>query len=290
MRSVVLTKLGQVAGVVTLLFWTGCGTTSISDSTSASTSLSTSTSLPTTTLSSPAAETRALAQYWVGDTSRGFRLYREFARLEITPDPITAALRSLVSSQPRDSDYTSLWPIGTKINRVVVDADEVTIDLSFDKLVVGAEGESLAIAQIVWTATAADRSISKVRFTVDGEIVESLAGHVDASGSFVRAPAYEVVSPVWITSPEEGAQTNAKGFSLSGLASTFEANVAWKVFRGGKLIRQGSTTALGAAPAWTPWSVTIDGLTPGEYQFAAMEFSAKDGSLVAQDTKNVTLK
>lgn len=236
------------------------------------------------------AETRALAQYWVADTSRGFRLYREFARLEISPDPITAALRSLVSSQPQDSDYTSLWPVGTTINSVVVDGDEAIVDLSFDKLMVGAKGESLAIAQFVWTVTAADPSIVKVWFTVDGRKVESFAGHVDASGSFVRAPAYEVISPVWITSPQEGSVAGASGFTLSGLASTFEANVVWKVFQGGKVIRQGSTTALGAAPAWTPWSVTIEGLAPGEYQFAAMEFSAMDGSLVAEDTKNVTLK
>ena len=97
-------------------------------------------------------------------------------------------------------------------------------------------------------------------------------------------------SPVWITSPVEGEQKSAQGFTLNGLASTFEANVAWKVFQNGKLIKQGSTTTGGAAPAWKPWSVAIGGLTPGEYQFAAMEISAKDGSLVAQDTKNATLK
>lgn len=146
-RSIVFTKLAQVAAVAILLLLTGCGTTSSSSSTS--TSISTSTSLVATTLSYPTAEIRALAQYWVADTSRGFRLYREFARLEVTPDPITAALRSLVSSQPRDSDYTSLWPVDTTINSVVVDGHEATIDLSFDKLNVGAEGESLAIAQFV---------------------------------------------------------------------------------------------------------------------------------------------
>jgi hypothetical protein len=233
---------------------------------------------------------RALAQYWVADTARGFRLYREFVRIEVTPDPITSALRALVASQPKDSDYMSFWPTDTKINSVAVVDDEATIDLTFDKLNVGAEGESLAIAQLVWTATAADPSVAKISLTVDGKKVESLAGHVDARNPFTRAPAYEVVAPVWITSPDEGAQVSARGFTLSGLASTFEANVAWKVFQNGKLIRQGSTTAGEAAPAWTPWSVAIDGLAPGEYQFAAMEFSAKDGSLVAQDTKNVTLK
>ena len=232
----------------------------------------------------------ALAQYWVANTARGFRLYREFVRLEVFPDPITAALRALVTSQPKDSDYMSLWPLGTKINSVAVSENVATIDLTFDNLNVGAEGEILAIAQLVWTVTAADPSVTKISLLVDGKKVESIAGHVDARMTFTRAPTVEVLAPVWITSPEEGVEIGAKGFTLSGLASTFEANVVWKVSQNGKLIKQGSTTSLGAAPAWEPWSVVISGLTPGVYQFAAMEFSAMDGSLVAQDTKTATLK
>lgn len=233
---------------------------------------------------------RAFAQYWVADTARGLRLYREFARLSITPDPITAALRALVSSKPKDPDYETLWPADTKINSVSISGGTATIDLALGKLNVGSEGEAFAIAQLVWTATAADTAVKNVLLTVDGKKVESLAGHVDATKPFTRSPTYEVLAPVWITSPVEGAQKSAKGFVLSGLASTFEANVAWKVFQNGKLIRQGSTLASEAAPAWAPWSVTIDGLAPGVYLFAAMEYSAKDGSLVAQDTKTATLR
>jgi hypothetical protein len=58
----------------------------------------------------------------------------------------------------------------------------------------------------------------------------------------------------------------------------------------GVLIQEGSTTAQEAAPAWKPWSVVIENLKPGTYEFFAMEYSAEDGSLVAQDTKNVVLK
>ena len=74
------------------------------------------------------------------------------------------------------------------------------------------------------------------------------------------------------------------------MASTFEANVVWKVMKDGVLIQEGSTTALEAAPSWKPWSVVIESLKPGTYQFFAMEYSAENGSLVAQDTKNVVLK
>jgi len=198
-------------------------------------------------------------------------------------------LTALIEGMPKDSDYVNLWPKETKINSVVIAGDKATIDLTLGKMNVGSEAESMAIAQLVWTATAADTKVKRVQLTVDGKIVESIAGHVDATKAFTRGLTYEVLAPVWITYPEEGATVHAQGFTLSGMASTFEANVAWKVFQNGKLVQQGSTTAAEAAPAWKPWSVSIPGLTPGKYMFIAMEYSPKDGSLVAQDTKNATL-
>lgn len=278
-------NLAKVSVIALALLLSGCGK---SVAPSSSPTPTTSTPTPSSSISTP--ETRALAQYWVADTARGFRLYREFTRIAVTPDPITAALRALIATKPKDPDYTSFWPVETKINSVVTSGNAATIDLTLGKMNVGSEGESLAIAQLVWTATAANPSVSKILLTVDGKKVESIAGHVDATKPFTRAPTYEVLAPVWITSPDEGATKSADGFTLSGLASTFEANVAWKVFQNGTLIKQGSTLAGEAAPAWAPWSVAITGLAPGKYQFAAMEFSAKDGSLVAQDTKNATLK
>lgn len=283
-------KLIAIIGMSTLsaaLLLSGCSSKSPTPSPSPTISM---TPTPAVTPSqSPTAAMRTLAQYWVADTARGFRLYREFVRIAPTPDPITASLRQLVSQKPVDSDYMSLWPADTRINSVVILNQVATVDLTFSKLNVGAEAESMAIAQLVWTATAADTSVKKVSLTVDGKKVESLAGHVDAMKPFTRGLTYEVLAPVWITSPAEGQVLKAEGFTLSGMSSTFEANVAWKVYKEGKLFKEGSTTAAEAAPAWKPWSVPITGLAPGRYLFIAMEYSAKDGSLVAQDTKNAVL-
>ncbi|MBI3429203.1 MAG: GerMN domain-containing protein [Actinobacteria bacterium] len=276
-----------ISALSVALLLSGCSSKS---PTSSPTPTSTISITPSATPSqSPTVEMRTLAQYWVADTSRGFRLFREFVRIAPTPDPITASLRELVTHKPVDSDYENLWPADTKINSVLVAGDSAIVDLTFSKLNVGAESESLAIAQLVWTATAADTSVKKISLTVDGKRVESLAGHADATKPFTHGLTYEVLAPVWITSPTEGQSVNAVGFTLSGMASTFEANVAWKVYRDGKLIKQGSTTAAEAAPAWKPWSIAISGLAPGKYLFMAMEYSAKDGSLVAQDSKNVVL-
>lgn len=271
--------LAVIAGVIISLGISGC-----SQSSKPSTD---NTPTPTT---SPTVSTKALAQYWVADTSRGFRLYREFVQINPVPDAITAALRQLVSQKPSDSDYVSLWPLGTTINSVKVSGDSAIVDLTFPKLNLGSEAESLAIAQLVWTATAAETSVKRISITVDGKKIESLAGHMDASKPFSRGLTYEVLAPIWITSPTENQSIAAKGFTLSGMASTFEANVVWKVVKDGVLIQEGSTTAQEAAPAWKPWSVTIENLIPGTYQFFAMEYSAKDGSLVAQDTKYAILK
>jgi hypothetical protein len=294
-------KIVIAAGISTIslmLLVTGCAKTSNPTSAPIATPTPTPTAsaTPTATLTSApkvspsTSGSRAMALYWVADTALGFRLYREFARLDVRPNPMAAALRALVTTKPKDSDYTNLWPTGTKINSVKVSGTLATVDLTMGKMNVGSEAEALAIAQLVWTATAADPTVTKISLTLDGKKVESLAGHVDATKPFVRAPTYNVLAPVWITSPAEGEQKLAQGFKLSGMASTFEANVAWKVYFDGKLIRKGSTTASQAAPAWKPWSVAISGLAPGRYLFAAMEYSAKDGSIVSKDTKNVTLK
>jgi hypothetical protein len=278
--------IGVSTAIALSFVLTSCSSTPAPTPTPSETISTSPTSAPS---ASPTIATKVFAQYWVADTARGFRLYREFVRLDITPDPIMTALKSLIAGTPKDSDYVSLWPKETKINSVVVVGDKATIDLTLGKMNVGSEAESLAIAQLVWTATAAQTSVKQIALTVDGKAVETIAGHVDATKAFKRGLAYDVLSHVWITSPEEGAQMSAEGFKLSGMASTFEANVAWKVFQNGKLIQQGSTTAAEAAPAWAPWSIAIKGLQPGNYMFIAMEYSAKDGSLVAQDTKNATL-
>ena len=129
-----------------------------------------------------------------------------------------------------------------------------------------------------------------MRLTVEGRPVESLAGHVDATQAFTLPPTYEVVSPIWLLQPVEGAQLPAGVLTMSGMACTFEANVAWSIRQGSSVVRSGSTTAAAACPDWSPWSVTIDGLAPGSYTAEAADYSAKDGSLIARDTKHFTIR
>lgn len=228
--------------------------------------------------------------FWVADTGTAIRLFRETVAVERTATPGLTALRYLVSHAPLDPDYTSLWPSDTVINSVAIDGDRATVDIAKPKLNVGAEAESQAIQQLLWTLLAAEPSVRSMRITVEGKQVESLAGHVDATQPFTRPPAYEVVAIVWLLSPAEGAVVTAGSLTLSGMACTFEANVVWTIRRAGKVVKSGSTTAAEACPTWSPWSVDVTGLVPGTYVADAADYSAKDGSLLVRDTKTFTVR
>lgn len=232
---------------------------------------------------------KAIALYFVGDTAQGMRLYREFHKGETADSSIANALNLLFRSKPLDPDYANLWPRDAKVTKVSTDADLATIDLSFSSLNVGAESEMRAIDQVVWTATAADTSIKRIELRRDGKKVETLAGHVDTRGTFTREATYEVLAPVWITSVQEGDSTTVP-LTFGGVAQTFEANVEWQVLQGKKIVARGATTAEEAAPARTPWKVTVANLKPGSYTIRAFTSSAMDGSLVAEDTKSIELR
>lgn len=230
-------------------------------------------------------ETRVIGLYWVADTARGLRLFHEQTTVDARGDDVTQALTELLARRPADPDYQSLWPAGSTLRSARIEDGTVTVDLEPVQLNVGSEGEFLAIQQLLWTAAEADPAISGMRITIKGQSVESLAGHVDATGVFLLPPAYEVLAPIWVTSPAEGAVLPSGAVTVSGQARTFEANVVWELWRGNERLAQGSTTAGEAAPARAPWSVTLTIPDTGSYEVRAMEYSAKDGSLVAQDTR-----
>lgn len=228
--------------------------------------------------------------FWVADTGTAIRLFRESAAIERTATPGLTALRYLVSHEPVDPDYTSLWPRSTVINSVTIDGDRATVDIAKPSLNVGAEAESQAIQQLLWTLLAAEPRVRSMRITVDGRQVESLAGHVDATQPFRRPPAYEVVAIVWLLRPSEGQIIDGGAVTLAGMACTFEANVVWTIREGDKIVKSGSTTAAEACPTWSPWSVDVTGLAPGTYIADAADYSAKDGTLLVRDTKTFTVR
>ena len=224
--------------------------------------------------------------YFVSDTPRGLKLFAEEQISSDFYDLKLQVISDLVSGKvtPLDPDYTNIWGGTNTVNSVSVNGSVATVDLGEVSLNVGAEGEQRAIDQIVWTLTSLAPEVKTVAFTVNGEIVESFAGHVDTTAQFARAIDYEVLNPIQISSLNDGAKLVAP-VTVSGQACTFEANVVWKLLKDGKVFKEGFTTATSGCPDRGDWNVSFENLESGEYVIQAIEYSAEDGSLFAKDDK-----
>lgn len=236
---------------------------------------------------SPTPQSEAIV-YFVADTPSGLRLFPERHLVPaLTGDLALDALRSLLDGdeRPHDPDYASPWAgSGSSVLSLERSDGTATLDLAYGRLNVGAEAEMRAIDQLLWTVAAADPSIRRLRITVDGSAIESLAGHVDATRAFRLEPDYEVLAGVTIDVPQQGQMLEGP-IVVSGEACTFEANVVWELYRSGSLVDQGSTTAAAACPDRSPWSIDLGVLEAGDYEVRAFELSAQDGTLVVADSR-----
>ena len=234
------------------------------------------------------------AFYFTSETVQGFRLVREVHQVSkvenvLGDDKGFNSLVMLVDGQlpPFDGDHRTLWNNGTKVNSVSVVEGIATVDLSLGRISLGAESEQRAIDQMVWTLIENDPTVTSVKFTIDGLVSESLAGHVDFSQVFTLAPSYEVLASVWIDLLDRSDVSNP--VSITGSACTFEANVAWELTKGGDVVSSGATTAATACPDRSDWSIDLGELAPGNYVLKVSDTSAEDGSLIFEDTKAFTV-
>ena len=234
------------------------------------------------------------AFYFTSETAQGFRLVREVHQVskienDLGDDKGFNSLVMLVDGQlpPFDGDHRTLWNNGTKVNSVSVVEGIATVDLTLGRISLGAESEQRAIDQMVWTLIENDPTVTSVKFTIDGIVSESLAGHVDFSQVFTLVPSYEVLASVWIDLLDRSDVSNP--VSITGSACTFEANVAWELTKGGDVVSSGATTAATACPDRSDWSIDLGELAPGNYVLKVSDTSAEDGSLIFEDTKAFTV-
>lgn len=280
----------SISALIAILALAGCRTDSaIAPTTSPTAS---STQLPSESATPDVLEDYAF--YYVADTAQEFRLVREVQQVskienDLGDDKGLNSLLMLVNGQlpPYDGDQVTLWNNGTKVNSVTVVSGVATVDLTPGRISMGSESEQRAIDQIVWTLTENDPTVTSVKFTVDGVVAESLAGHVDLTQPFLRAPSYEVLASVWINLLDRSDVKNP--VTISGSACTFEANVAWELTQNGDVIKTGSTTSATACPDRSDWKVDLGELAAGNYVFKVSDLSAKDGSVVFADTKAFTV-
>jgi hypothetical protein len=226
--------------------------------------------------------------FYVGDTPSGFKLFSESYPVSGSDkNSLTHLISDLVSgkAQPLDPDYSNLWGTDTSLLSIKLVASLATVDLHLGKLNVGSEAEMRAIDQIFWTIARFNSTVTMMNLLVDGSKVESLAGHVDATNTFLLEPAFDVLNALQISSIHEGEKLVAP-LIVTGEACTFEANVAWKLFQDAIVVKTGAVTAAEACPTRSKWTLNLGQLAPGNYKLLVQDFSAKDGAMIAEDSKN----
>ena len=139
-------------------------------------------------------------------------LYREFRDVPEQDNPVTRALRVMMSQKPLDPDFFTPWQNPKKLATSISGKNVITVDVSADAFNsnVDAAMAERAIQQLVYTATAAGASAGLIDSGQQIQVVVLVDGHTDyVAFNHVRlgAPTSRsagMVAPVWIIDPQEG--------------------------------------------------------------------------------------
>ena len=104
-----------------------------------------------------------------------------------TDDKYTAAVKELVAGT-KEPGLINIFPKGVTVRSVKVTGNLVTVDFSKElthKFVGGSTGEQMLVSALVNTMTEFPE-IERVLITVEGERIETIAGHLDTSEPFTR--------------------------------------------------------------------------------------------------------
>jgi hypothetical protein len=255
-----------------------------------------------------------LPVYFVGATSttgNGFSLYREFVRTAVPAGghsapagkigyAVSAAMNSgpLASVEPYLQPWAGTSLRGSGVNNIKgtsVAPTLITLTLSGP----GASGFTpaqtrLAVQQLVWTAQAAlGQGNTPVKFDIASGQTK-LFGTYPTSQTYNRPPPslqYEVLAPIWITSPVRG-QVFPAGAPVvaAGQSCAFEGTTQWQLKKSGTTVRSGSTTASSGCPTRGTWQVKLGVLGAGSYSFRMYEVSMQDGTVIADTSKPFTVR
>lgn len=286
------------AATVAALALTACGNDATSPTATDSPAPSGSATLtppPTSSTVSPTASPTPVGNmrvpvYYLGGTEDRPVLFREFRSVPKSTGIVKAAVEAMLTLQPLDSDYYSLWPSATKVLGVSTSGTVATVDLSGSarSVTTSRKNEVASLQQLVHTVTAAAPAIKSVRLRFDGASKPTLWGRVDTTGALTRAAQSTTLAPIWVVEPVHNAKVT-RTFTVKGTATVFEATVSWAVTRPGSStqLAHGFVTASNGAPARGDFtvSVSLPAGTTGDVVFTAWESSAEDGSVTHPDSK-----
>jgi Sporulation and spore germination/Immunoglobulin-like domain of bacterial spore germination len=209
----------------------------------------------------PAPTPISVPVYYLGDTTTGQRLFREFHEVS-TVEPALGALGEMFDGEPSDPDYTSPWADGARALSVAQSGGQIMVDLSSEATRAEAPEDTtrLMTQQLVYTVQGTLQSSDPVRVLVEGEPAADLLG-VPLTASLERADPLQVQALTWVTGPAEGATVD-RTFRVEGIAAAFEAHVDWQMLQGGAVVQEGyAITAEGQA--FSAYSFTVSDVAPG---------------------------
>lgn len=265
------------------LVLSGCVATpqpGISNSNSPSQLLSGPASPGAPTTSAPLETTQASNKapvYWIGRSNDRMFLYREFRDVPEQDNPVTRALRVMMSEKPLDPDFFTPWQNPKKLATSISGKNVITVDISDDAFNsnVDAAMAERAVQQLVYTATAAGASAGLIDSGQQIQVVVLVDGHTDyIAFNHVRlgsptSRSSGLVAPVWIIDPQEATSLDDGAVKISGRSTVPGGNLRWEVLRVDGSVKTsyliGSATASAEAGQSGLFNFSVN-LGPGNYE------------------------
>lgn len=177
--------------------------------------------------------------YWIGRSNENVYLYREFRDVPEQENPVTRALRSMMSDKPLDPDFFTPWQNPKKLATSISGKNVITVDVSPDAFNSNLDEDMAkrAIQQLVYTATAAGASSGLVDSGQQIQVVILVDGHTDyLAFNHVRlgSPTPRgagMVAPVWIIDPQEGVGVPDGSVKISGRSTLPGGKLRWKILK-----------------------------------------------------------
>ena len=226
--------------------------------------------------------------YWIGRSNSNVFLYREFRDVPEQENPVTRALRAMMSEKPLDPDFFTPWQNPKQLATSISGKDIITVDVSEDAFNsnLDADMAARAIQQLVYTATAAAASSGlidsgqqiRVRILVDGHTDYVAFNHVQLGSLMARTAG--LVAPVWIIDPQENVEVADGSVKITGRSTAAGGKLRWQILRseenGNKTpFLTGETTAA-ADPAQAGVFTLALTLPAGDYELRVGQTSNPD--------------
>jgi spore germination protein GerM len=240
--------------------------------------------------------------YWIGRSNDSMFLYREFRDVPEQDNPVTRALRVMMSEKPLDPDFFTPWQNPKKLATSISGKNVITVDVSDDAFNsnVDAAMAERAVQQLVYTATAASASAGLIDAGQQIQVVVLVDGHTDyVAFNHVRlgsptSRSSGMVAPVWIIDPQEATSVEDGAVKISGRSTVPGGKLRWEILRIDGPVKtsylNGIATASTDATQSGLFSLPVN-LGPGNYEVRVSQLQDGNSSEdLNVDTRGFTVK